>query len=1116
MESPRYLRCLGLPGLFTPGGDPVRFRTKKHLALLVYLAVEGRRFHNRDHLAELLWPGARIAEARHSLATALSVLRPRLGGEALQTTREQVLLTPGHLTLDLDRLLAGDVLGSEVTSPLDVANFLDGFDISDAREFAMWKDRQQARLLPAIKDALVLLIDRCRRTGDSRQIEQLADRMLALDELSEEAIRAKMEARTYAGDRVGALKIYEEWKGRLAGELRAQPSDLLEGMAMRLRRRGWERTPVKELPSAPVDQSRGRPFIGRTSEHRVLYEAWEGLRNGLPAHALILGDSGIGKSTLVMRLTTAAALEGAVISRVQSYDLERDIPYSTLGSLIQGLLDQPGVSGTPPEALAEIARTVPVVRRRFPGLPESADSQGETARIRLTEAFHEMLTTIIEEHPVILVVDDLHLADDASLAVLHLVMRRSRGQSIMVLLIARPGELGNSPQAARLRESGERLGIREIEIGPLTLEESSDLLSALVPPDQPQPSVSARRALLRAAGGFPMVLELLTQDWQANGEQSLALAIDAMTADLEAGTGPTAAYRHIIGRIVRSLDQQTNSTLSLAAVLGHRLNDLTMYGLIDMSFGQTMAGLSELSSRRVLRDGSEGLEFVNELVRASVYAAVPPSLRRALHSSVVDRLLSEQEHSEAASGLEIAWHCFRAGRNKEATPYLLTGARDAIRNGAPDVAEHALASALPGLHEPEATEARFLLVEVLQEQGRWMESLERLRTIDKATIVTRAQEALVLTVFAMTQLGTSTAQEMYQHLPELLTLTDSASDPRMRAKGARAAAYLVGTMRSVPAAEQLLRIVTRVPEPGLDQDSLGQLILARAMLLYHVRRISECWAQVNIALSSLRERGAANLVMVQLQLGLGSLSVIEGRYSDAVGFLEAALQMATRLGNDTLITQVAGNLALCYSRLGRHSEQLQLITKLPPPSGPEFVGFVEVQYAYSTAISHAALGTRVRAYQVLETLEARLQWQVPRWIIQAWRLWKADTLMMMGRENEAHSSGRAGTAEFDYELLSIAFAGPFSRWMALTARTRADEDRALAIVNDLLGRLEELDVIDQVGVLRALCILKRKEGIGDLNDLLVRKTELLPASVLSQLKLVEGPLNELLRSVGLP
>ena len=64
----------------------------------------------------------------------------------------------------------------------------------------MWKDRQQARLLPLIKDALVVLFDRCRRTGQSRQIEQLADRMLQLDDLSEEAIRAKMEARAMAGD----------------------------------------------------------------------------------------------------------------------------------------------------------------------------------------------------------------------------------------------------------------------------------------------------------------------------------------------------------------------------------------------------------------------------------------------------------------------------------------------------------------------------------------------------------------------------------------------------------------------------------------------------------------------------------------------------------------------------------------------------------------------------------------------------------------------------------------------------------------------------------------------------------------------------------------------------
>src|SRR5215208_3570749 len=271
MEPQRYLRCLGQPALFTAAGEPIRFRTKKHLPLLVYVAVE-ERGHRRDRLAELLWPKVTATEARHSLATALSVLRPRVGLDALETSRDQVRLVPGRVVLDLERLRARDVLGTEVTGPLEVAAFLDGFEINDSAEFTHWKDRQQARLLPVIKDALLVLIDRCRRTGDTRQIEQLADHMIGLDELCEEAIRAKMEARAFAGDRLTALEIFEAWKKKLAEELQAAPSDLVEGMAVRLRRRGWERTTLADIPNVPTDQWRNRPFIGRMAEHRILYE----------------------------------------------------------------------------------------------------------------------------------------------------------------------------------------------------------------------------------------------------------------------------------------------------------------------------------------------------------------------------------------------------------------------------------------------------------------------------------------------------------------------------------------------------------------------------------------------------------------------------------------------------------------------------------------------------------------------------------------------------------------------------------------------------------------------------------------------------------------------------
>ena len=322
-----------------------------------------------------------------------------------------------------------------------MAGFLDGFEIPDSGEFGLWKDRQQARLLPITMNAFRLLIESSRRHGDTRQIEYLANQMLALDELCEEAVRAKMEVLALSGDRLSALKLYEGWRTKLEEELSATPSDHLAGMAVHLRRRGWEGTPVNDIPTPPMDQRRGRAFIGRSLEYRALYEAWEDVRNHRRCHVMVLGDSGVGKTTLVERFTMAASLEGAIVSRVQCYDLEREIPYAAVAGIVVGLLDRPEVLGASPEALAELSRIAPQVRHRFSSIPQPKDTQGDTARLELTESFHQLLEVLTEDTPVILVIDDVHLADDASMAVLHLLLRRALDQRTMLVMIARPAEL---------------------------------------------------------------------------------------------------------------------------------------------------------------------------------------------------------------------------------------------------------------------------------------------------------------------------------------------------------------------------------------------------------------------------------------------------------------------------------------------------------------------------------------------------------------------------------------------------------------------------------------------------------------------------------------------------
>ena len=923
MEPRHYLRCLGHPALFAPNGELIRFRTKKHLALLVYLALEQRRTHRRDRLAELLWPKADTSEARHSLATALSILRPRLGVKTLETTRDLVSLQSERLSLDIDRLVAKDVLGTEYTDHLEVAAFLDGFDISDAPEFALWKDRQQARLLPLIKDALLVLIDRCRRTGQSRQAEQLADRMLALDELSEEAVRAKMEARALAGDRLSALKLFEEWKSKVSMELQARPSLHIEQMATRLRRGGWEQTAINDIPTLPTDHGRDRAFVGRAREYSLLYETWEKLAKGRALHSLVLGDSGVGKTTLVERVTTAASLEGAAVARVQSYDLERNIPFATLGGLVLGLLDRAGASATPSAALAELARAVPEVRRRFANLPEALDSQGETARIRLTEAFHELLKAIAEEHPVILVVDDLHLADEASLAVLHLVLRRATEEPIMALFTARPGELRESDQAVVLRHSLNRQGCLEIPLQPLDEGQSLELLHALIPQGDPRPTSTVQRSLINASGGYPMVLELLVQDWRANGSRSIALSLEAMTTDFVERQGQYEAYGALLSRIVGALGQAARSVLDLASVLGGRLNDLSMYSVVDLSLGQTMAALGQLSEVRILRDGEKGLEFANELIRAHAYSAVPSSVRKALHASVADRLRFAQGPLRPTLELEIAWHTMRAGRTEEAVPHLLEGARVAMRCGAPQSAERALSSACPSLKGQELVEATFLLVQAFQEQGRWQDSLAALEPLRDLTSAERSQEAFALGALAKAYLEGSLSQETFNVIPALKEIMRTCPHLPSRIRAARAAAHSLAPFRERALAQDLLGLIHTIPANERDPDSIGQVALIKALLLHQSGDHEASFRVAEAALRDLQHIGAANLVAVQLQMGLGVTRSLQGRYEEAASFYERAISMANLLGNDTLGDRIAANLALTYGRLGRLEDQLK-------------------------------------------------------------------------------------------------------------------------------------------------------------------------------------------------
>src|SRR5712692_7013472 len=448
------LTLLGPPQV-RHGDQLLLFSTRKELALLIYLAVEGR-VHLRKTLSEQFWPEGDAMHGRAALRVSLLHLRHLLGEDAgvdplphLLIQRDTLGLDPtSAVELDLHILhdawrLSRASIHSTLTMPEDArrrllarlqhatslprGEFLEGFSLRDAPAFDDWVRLQREYWHLHTNEVFDRLSHLQFEAGELAPAMETVSRWLVLAPLQEDAYRRLMRLHFAAGDRAAALRAYDTYRAMLATSMQTEPTPETVALASRIRavapprRKEVLTHPAGLSPAALLDG----PLLGRTAELSTLIKLYHSTQRGHTQVVLLEGEVGIGKTRLASEFLAWAETEGADVLQGQAFETGGQLPYRPLIEALRPRIERENapddlLSDT---CLAELARLLPELCDRYPDLPDPVGDKS-VARNRLFEAVARLGQALAARTMLVLFIDDVQWADATSLDVLHYLARR--------------------------------------------------------------------------------------------------------------------------------------------------------------------------------------------------------------------------------------------------------------------------------------------------------------------------------------------------------------------------------------------------------------------------------------------------------------------------------------------------------------------------------------------------------------------------------------------------------------------------------------------------------------------------------------------------------------------
>ena len=688
--------------------------------VFAYLVAERDRPVPTEELAEAVWGTALPPTWRPALRGVISKVRDFLellgipAAVALTSSSGCYrLVLPTDTAVDVE-LAEGEADAAQraldqgrlaqASAAAERARAIAGRPLLPGHDGAWLEDRRAALHQVHVK-TLELLVDVHLAAGHPARAVGPAGDLVALEPFRDSAYRRLLRAHTASGDRGEALRSYDRYRRVLAEELGVGPSPELEAAYLEL----LHAEPAGVAPGGPPAGGEGfagpRPavgaFVGRGPELRRLLAAWTDAQRGQRRTVLVAGEAGIGKTRLVTELATLAEQDGAVVLAGRC-DQHLGVPYLPLREAVGRQL-----AAFPSERLrtllgpraTELVRFWPELAWRLPAFSARPVPGPDADPYLLFEALTGLLEAMAVTGPLLLLVDDLHGADEATLLLLRSLANAWRPARLLTVLTFRDDERApRTNLTAALGDLVRSPGAELLTLRGLDGDEVAAMAAATVARPLGPGGPALAHVLRERTGGNPFLVAELLRHLAETG----ALEGGDVT---EAAAGPATddvpeSVRWVVGQRMARLGGPVEHVLGIAAVIGQHADVALLGRVADLGHDSLLSALDTAVAAGLLEvePGAPGrYAFHHPIVRDLLYRKLAAGERARVHRRAGEAL--EELTAGTARLGELADHFALAGTpfTDRAVEYARLAGEEAFAQRRYEEAAHRRGQALAAL-----------------------------------------------------------------------------------------------------------------------------------------------------------------------------------------------------------------------------------------------------------------------------------------------------------------------------------------------------------------------------------------------------------------------------------